>query len=177
RTMAVGAGSTLVLGATMFGGLITIPLYLQIAKDSSPTRAGLQMIPVLLGIMIATVLGAVYIAKTGRYRLFPVIGAGFMTSALGLFSRVDADTPTGWTMLIMVLVGLGLGGNMEPVTTAVQNAVSPREIGTATSALSFFRSMGGTLGTSVFLTVLFDVLPDRTGPAVHDASADPAFQR
>ncbi len=80
-------------------------------------------------------------------------------------------------MLIMVLMGLGLGGNMQPMITAVQNAVSPREIGVATSSVTFFRSMGGTLGTAIFLSVLFNVLPGKISGAYATAQRTPAFQQ
>jgi hypothetical protein len=80
-------------------------------------------------------------------------------------------------MLIMVLMGLGLGGNMQPMITAVQNAVSPREIGVATSSVTFFRSMGGTLGTAIFLSVLFNVLPGKIGTAFTAAQKTPEFQQ
>jgi len=99
-----------------------------------------------------------------------------MVAALGLFATIGADTPLWKTMLIMVLMGLGLGGNMQPMITAVQNAVNPREIGVATSSVTFFRSMGGTLGTAIFLSVLFNVLPGKIKDAFTSASATPQFQ-
>ena len=89
---------------------------------------------------------------------------------------IGADTPLWRVMLIMVLMGLGLGGNMQPMITAVQNAVSPREIGVATSSVTFFRSMGGTLGTAIFLSVLFNVLPGKISSAYQAAGATPEFQ-
>src|ERR1044071_5346324 len=92
-----------------------------------------------------------------------------MVASLALFSLIGADTPLWRTMLIMVVMGLGLGGNMQPMITAVQNAVSPREIGVATSSVTFFRSMGGTLGTAIFLSVLFNVLPNKIRDAYLDA--------
>ncbi len=161
RTIAVGAGASSVLGMAMFGGLMTVPLYLQIVKGSSPTTAGLQMIPFVVGIMAGSITSGQLIARTGRYRIFPIIGSVLMLVALVLFATIDADTPLWRVMLIMVLMGLGLGGNMQPMITAVQNAVSPREIGVATSTVTFFRSMGGTLGTAIFLSVLFNVLPGK----------------
>jgi MFS family permease len=119
------------------------------------------MIPFVLGIMAGSIVAGQAIARTGRYRWFPIIGSSLMVTALALFATIGADTPLWHTMLIMALMGLGLGGNMQPMITAVQNAVSPREIGVATSAVTFFRSMGGTLGTAVFLSVLFNVLPGK----------------
>lgn len=161
RTIAVGSASSTIVGMAMFGGLMTVPLYLQIVKGSSPTVAGLQMIPFVVGIMAGSITAGQLIARTGRYRIFPIIGSILMAAALALFSLIGADTPLWRTMLIMVLMGLGLGGNMQPMITAVQNAVSPREIGVATSSVTFFRSMGGTLGTAIFLSVLFNVLPGK----------------
>jgi len=169
RTVAVGATSSTILGMAMFGGLMTVPLYLQIVKGSSPTLAGLQMIPFVVGIMAGSITAGQLIARTGRYRIFPIIGSTLMVIALALFAMIGADTPLWRTMLIMVLMGLGLGGNMQPMITAVQNAVSPREIGVATSSVTFFRSMGGTLGTAVFLSVLFNVLPGKIGAAYTSA--------
>ncbi|GIM96978.1 MDR family MFS transporter [Paractinoplanes toevensis] len=176
RTVAVGATSSTILGMAMFGGLMTVPLYLQIVKGSSATMAGLQMIPFVIGIMAGSITAGQLIARTGRYRIFPIIGSSLMLVALGLFALIGADTPLWQTMLIMVVMGLGLGGNMQPMITAVQNAVSPREIGVATSSVTFFRSMGGTLGTAIFLSVLFNVLPGKIGNAFSSARATPAFQ-
>ncbi|GID26961.1 MDR family MFS transporter [Paractinoplanes brasiliensis] len=177
RTISVGATSSTILGMAMFGGLMTVPLYLQIVKGSSATMAGLQMIPFVVGIMSGSIISGQLIARTGRYRIFPIIGSALMVAALGLFATVGADTPLWRVMLIMVLMGLGLGGNMQPMITAVQNAVSPREIGVATSSVAFFRSMGGTLGTAIFLSVLFNVLPGKIQSAFQTAQGSGEFQR
>ncbi|MET0491875.1 MAG: MDR family MFS transporter [Actinoplanes sp.] len=177
RTVAVGSISSTILGMAMFGGLMTVPLYLQIVKGSSPTVAGLQMIPFVVGIMAGSIAAGQLIARTGRYRIFPIIGSTLMAAALGLFALIGADTPLWQTMLIMVLMGLGLGGNMQPLITAVQNAVSPREIGVATSSVAFFRSMGGTLGTAIFLSVLFNVLPGKIQGSLAAAQKTPEFQQ
>jgi EmrB/QacA subfamily drug resistance transporter len=176
RTVAVGATSSTILGMAMFGGLMTVPLYLQIVKGSSATQAGLQMIPFVLGIMAGSITSGQLIAKTGRYRIFPIIGSSLMLVALALFSLIGADTPLWRTMLIMVVMGLGLGGNMQPMITAVQNAVNPREIGVATSSVTFFRSMGGTLGTAIFLSVLFNVLPGKIRDSFTAAASTTDFQ-
>jgi len=177
RTVAVGSISSTIVGMAMFGGLMTVPLYLQIVKGSTPTVAGLQMIPLVVGIMAGSIAAGQLIARTGRYRIFPIIGSTLMATALGLFALIGADTPLWQSMLIMVLMGLGLGSNLQPMITAVQNAVSPREIGVATSSVTFFRSMGGTLGTAIFLSVLFNVLPGKIGAAVQSAQTTPAFQQ
>jgi EmrB/QacA subfamily drug resistance transporter len=177
RTVAVGSISSTIIGMAMFGGLLTVPLYLQIVKGSSATEAGLQMIPFVIGIMAGSITAGQLIARTGRYRIFPIIGSTLMLLALGLFSLIGADTPLWKTMLIMVVMGLGLGGNMQPMITAVQNAVSPREIGVATSSVTFFRSMGGTLGTAIFLSVLFNVVGGKISSAYQSAQGTPEFQQ
>jgi EmrB/QacA subfamily drug resistance transporter len=177
RTVAVGSISSTIIGMAMFGGLLTVPLYLQIVKGSTATEAGLQMIPFVVGIMAGSITAGQLIARTGRYRIFPIIGSTLMVTALVLFSLIGADTPLWKTMLIMVVMGLGLGGNMQPMITAVQNAVSPREIGVATSSVTFFRSMGGTLGTAIFLSVLFNVVGGKIQSAYQAAQKTAAFQQ
>jgi EmrB/QacA subfamily drug resistance transporter len=176
RTFAIGSASSFVLGMAMFGGLLVIPLYLQIVKGASPTKAGLETLPLVLGIMTGSIFSGQMISRTGRYRIFPIVGSALMLAALLLFTTTGADTPLWRTMLIMALMGLGLGGNMQPVVTAVQNAASPREIGVATSSVTFFRSMGGTLGAAVFLSILFSVLKDKIAVAFTAARSTSSFQ-
>ena len=177
RTFAVGSGSSFILGMAMFGGLLVLPLYLQIVKGASPTRAGLLTLPLVMGIMAGSIIAGQAIARTGRYRIFPIVGSALMLAALLLFSRIGADTPLPQILLIMALMGLGLGGNMQPIITAVQNAASPREIGVSTSAVTFFRSMGGTLGAAVFLSILFSLLTDRIRGAFTVAAGTAEFQQ
>jgi EmrB/QacA subfamily drug resistance transporter len=172
RTFAVSSSSSFVLGMAMFGGLLVLPLYLQIVKGASPTKAGLETLPLVLGIMVGSIVSGQAIARTGRYRIFPIVGSGLMLVALLLFSRIGADTPLWKTMLIMGVMGLGLGGNMQPVITAAQNAASPRDIGVSTSTVTFFRSMGGTLGAAVFLSILFSILPDKIAGAFRATAAE-----
>ena len=156
RTFSVSAVSSIVLGAGMFGGILLLPQYLQVVHGSSPTVAGLQMLPLVLGIMTGAMGSGLTIARTGKYKVFPLVGVVFIVVALASLSFVvEADTSV-WTLVpFMVLLGLGLGFNMQPVILAVQNAVSPREIGVATSSVTFFRQMGGTIGTAAFLSIMF----------------------
>ena len=177
RSFAVAGMGSVVMGAGMFGGLLLLPQYLQIVQGSSPTEAGLQMLPLVAGIMTGAMSSGVMIGRTGRYKIFPLVGIVLMTVALvGLSFVVDADA-SFWSLVpFMVLMGLGLGLNMQPVILAVQNAVSPREMGVATSSVTFFRQMGGTIGTAVFLSVLFTRLPRDINNAVDDAvRADPSL--
>ncbi|MGY1721573.1 MDR family MFS transporter [Blastococcus sp. SYSU DS0533] len=169
RSFAVSGIGSVVMGAGMFGGLLLLPQYLQIVQGSSATVAGLQMIPLVAGIMVGAMSSGIAISKTGRYKVFPLVGIALMVTALlAMSALVDADTSV-WTLVpFMVLLGLGLGFNFQPVILAVQNAVSPREMGVATSSVTFFRQMGGTLGTAAFLSVLFTRLPQDIDAAVED---------
>ncbi len=174
RTFTVSGVGSVVMGAGMFGGLLLLPQYLQIVHGSSPTVAGLQMTPLVLGIMSGGIISGTTISKTGKYKIFPLVGVALMVVALlSLSFVVEADTSV-WVMApFMVMLGLGLGFNFQPVILAVQNAVSPREIGVATSSVTFFRQMGGTIGTAAFLSILFTRLPTEVGDRIIEASADP----
>ncbi|WP_432524565.1 MDR family MFS transporter [Kineococcus sp. SYSU DK006] len=176
RTFVVGSLGSFILGMGMFGVFAVLPQYLQVVKGLTPTMGGLAMLPVVLGIMSGSAFSGQFIARTGKYKVLPVVGTGLMVVALFLFSRVNADTPTWQTMIAMLLMGWGLGGNMQPVILAVQNAASRTEIGVATSSVTFFRQMGGTLGTAVFLSILFSTLGDKIGTAYAAAGRTPEFQ-
>jgi EmrB/QacA subfamily drug resistance transporter len=172
RSFAVAGMGSVVMGAGMFGGLLLLPQYLQIVQGSSPTVAGLQMLPLVAGIMTGAMGSGIAIGRTGRYKIFPLVGIVLMVVALlGLSRVVDADASIWSLVPFMVLMGLGLGLNMQPVILAVQNAVSPREMGVATSSVTFFRQMGGTIGTAAFLSILFTRLPEDIGSAVRSAAA------
>jgi EmrB/QacA subfamily drug resistance transporter len=172
---AWGSLAGFVAGMGMFGALALMPLYLQIVKGATPTEAGLQTLPLVLGIMSMSVLSGQVISRTGRYKVWPVVGLSLMIVGIGLLSQVGVDTPYWQTALIMVLIGWGLGGNMQPLTLAVQNAMPPQDMGVATASATFFRQMGGTAGTAVFLSVLFAVLPNRIVGSFGAAATDPAF--
>jgi predicted MFS family arabinose efflux permease len=176
RTFTVSTLSSLIVGMGMFGGFLLIPLYLQVVKGATPTITGLELIPLVAGIMSGSILSAQVVARTGRYRLFPIIGCALLVVGLLLLALVGADTPLWLVMILMVVLGLGLAGNLQPVILAVQNAASPREIGVSTSSVAFFRSMGGTLGTAIYLSILFTLLPDRVRSAFTAAQSTPEFR-
>jgi EmrB/QacA subfamily drug resistance transporter len=172
RSFAVGSASSIVLGAGMFGGILLLPQYLQIVHGSSPTVAGLQMIPLVAGIMTGAMGSGITISKTGKYKAFPLVGTLFIVTALVSMSFViEADTSVWSLVPLMVLLGLGLGFNFQPVILAVQNAVRPQEMGVATSSVTFFRQMGGTIGVAAFLSILFTRLPTDIREALSSAAA------
>jgi EmrB/QacA subfamily drug resistance transporter len=145
----------LLVGAAMFGSLVLVPLYLQIVRGASPTRAGLEMVPLMAGIIVTSGLTGRIMSRTGRYKWLPVVGTAVMFVGMLLFARVGVDTPLWEVMLPMVLVGAGLGFSMQTLVISVQNALPPRDMGVATSSVTFARSMGGTLGAAAALSVLF----------------------
>ncbi|WP_433560253.1 MFS transporter [Pseudonocardia xinjiangensis] len=171
-----GVVAAFIAGAGMFAVLAVLPLYLQIVKGSSPTEAGLQTLPLVLGIMSMSVLAGQLIARTGRYKIWPVTGLSLVIVGAALLSRIDVDTPYWQTALIMMVIGWGLGGNMQPLTLAVQNAMPPLDMGVATASATFFRQMGDTLGTAVFLSILFDRLGGQVAGNFRAASDTPPFR-
>ena len=176
RTFGLGSVLNFILGMGMFGGLAALPLYLQIVKGVSPTMAGLLLIPLTFGIMGGSIISGQIISRTGRYKKFPIIGTGLLFLALVGLGQIGVDTPLGVTMFLSAVFGIGLGFNMQPLTLAVQNAVPPQDMGVATSSATFFRQMGGTLGTAVFLSLLFSTVGDRIASAFRTDAATSAFQ-
>lgn len=159
----------ILVGFGMFGALSSVPLFLQIVNGSSPTESGYQLLPMILGLMISSIVSGQLISRTGKYRIFPIIGTGFMAFGFFLFTFISASTPIWFIMLGMLCVGLGLGQLMQTLTIASQNAVGPRDIGVATSSATFFRQVGGTMGVAVIFSVLFSRVPD----TIKSAFAEP----
>ncbi len=175
RTFTVGVTASALVGIGMFGGLLLMPQYLQVVKGSSPTVAGFQMLPLVMGIIVGGAFGGRFISRTGHYRILPIVGTGVMTGVLLALSRITADTQYLALAPLMLGMGVGLGLTMQPLILAVQNAASPREIGVATSSVTFFRQIGGTIGVAGLLSMLFSVLGGRVASAYRAAAADPAF--
>jgi EmrB/QacA subfamily drug resistance transporter len=176
RTFGIGSLMNFILGMGMFGGLAALPLYLQIVKGVSPTEAGLLLLPLTMGIMGASIFSGQIISRTERYKKFPVIGSGLLVAAMLTLAQVGTDTSIGVTMAISFVFGVGLGFNMQPLVLAVQNAVPPQDMGVATSSATFFRQMGGTLGTAVFLSILFSSVGGKIASAFRAAAGTADFQ-
>ena len=176
HTFALGNTINFVLGIGMFGGMVSIPLYLQIVKGVSPTVSGLMLLPMTFGIMSATATAGRVTSKTGRYKIFPIIGAGLMSIALFLFSTIGTDTPNWLVMIYMFIMGAGLGQCMQTLLLAIQNDAEPRDMGVATASATFFRQIGGTVGTAVFLSILFSTVGDKIAEGLKAAMQTEAFK-
>jgi len=148
------------VGFGMFGGMLTLPLYLQIVNGATPTESGLLMIPMVVGLMIASIVSGQVIARAGKYKIFPIAGTFLMSAAFFYLTFATATSGVIFIMGGMLMLGLGLGQLMQTLTIASQNSVGPRDIGVATSAATFFRQIGGTLGTAVIFSVVFSRAPD-----------------
>ena len=150
RVFTVTSAIGFVVGFAMFGSIVYLSIYLQVVYGSTPTVAGLQLLPLMVGVIFTSVLSGRLITRTGRYKIFPIIGAALATIALALLSQLGSDTPYWQISIAMFVLGAGLGNLMQVLILAVQNAVPARDIGTATSGATFFRSIGGSFGTAVF---------------------------
>jgi predicted MFS family arabinose efflux permease len=174
-TFSVASAQITIIGMAMFGGMAVLPLYLQIVKGASPTRSGLLMLPLVLGLMGSSLGCGQITSRTGRYKIFPVIGSVLMVTGMGLMTRISAGTPLWQTDVYMAIFGIGLGMNMQALVLAMQNAVPAKDMGVASAASTFFRSVGGTLGTSVFLSALFSLAGSKIASGYASAPGDPAF--
>jgi EmrB/QacA subfamily drug resistance transporter len=143
-----------VAGMAMFAGIIYLPEYQQVVRGYSATKSGLLMLPLVLGLLTASILSGRIISKTGRYRIFPLIGTVLSGIGLLLLSQLAVDTSQWVLSFWMLVTGFGIGLFMQVMTLAVQNATDPRDLGTATSTVTFFRSMGSSFGTSIFGAIL-----------------------
>ncbi len=155
RVFSVTVVVAFLVGMVMFGGLVLMPLYLQIVKQQTPTAAGLQMVAFMLGLMGSSMVTGRFMRKTGRYKIFPIVGTAVMFVGMLLMTNLGVDTSIPEAMAYTVVVGVGLGLTMQVLVIAVQNALPPQDMGLSTSSVTFFRSMGGTLGAAVSLAVLF----------------------
>lgn len=156
------------VGFGMFGAMLTLPLYLQLVLGSSPTESGFQMLPMILGLMISSIASGQIIARTGRYRQFPIIGTAFLSGGFFYLTFLQYDDSYWFIAGAMLLIGLGLGQLMQTLTIASQNSVGLRDMGVATSSSTFFRQIGGTLGTAVLLSLMFTVLPSNVVGSLSD---------
>ena len=177
HVFSVTSGIGFIVGFAMFGGIIFLPLFLQIVRGSSPTQAGLEMLPMMAGLLFASVLSGRLIARIGRYKIFPIIGTALATIGMLLLSTMTVTTPYWQIALYMLILGLGIGNVMQVLVLAVQNSVNPKDVGVATSGATFFRSIGGTFGTAIFGAVMTNGIARNlaeTLPAGSDGAIDPA---
>jgi EmrB/QacA subfamily drug resistance transporter len=149
RVFVVCSAVGMVVGFALFGALTYLPLFQQVVRGLSPTASGLQLLPVMGGLLITSIVSGQAITHTGRYKAWPIAGTAIAALGLWLLSSLDKSTPAGAAALHMLVLGLGLGMVMQVLVLATQNAVSYEQLGVATSGATLFRSIGGSLGTAL----------------------------
>ncbi|GAA2571409.1 MDR family MFS transporter [Streptomyces lienomycini] len=167
-----------IVGFAMLGALTYLPTYLQYVDGDSATVSGVRTLPMVAGLLIASVFSGSVVSKTGRYRLFPIAGTLVMGVGLYLMSLMGPSTGAGLESLYMFVLGTGIGLSMQVLTIAVQNTVDYADLGTATSGVTFFRTLGSSFGTAVFGTIyansLGPNLRDGVSAAARTGAADPS---
>jgi len=154
QIFSVGSAFSFLVGFAMFGGLIFLPLYFQGVHGMSPTRSGLAMLPMVAGLFSMSVISGQLITRTGRYKIFPILGSIILIFAFFLMHTLKYDTPYWQIGIYAFILGLGVGLSMTTVVTPIQNAVAMRDMGSATSTVTFLRSLGGAIGTALLGAIL-----------------------
>ena len=165
----VGSALGFLVGIAMFGAIVYLPVFLQVVTGASATDSGLLLTPLMLGIIVMSIISGRLISRTGRYRIFPIVGTALMIVGFSLLASFDADTSRTEVAIAMVVIGCGLGNTMQVIVLAVQNSVDQTDLGIATSASMFFRSIGGTVGIALFGAILNNRLTENLTTALGSA--------
>ncbi len=154
----------LLLGFAMFGAITFLPLYFQLVKGASPTTSGLEILPLMAGLLITSIAGGQIVSRTGKYRVFPILGTAIMTLGLFLLSLLTPSTSDLESSLYMFVTGFGIGLVMQVLVVAVQNAVGYEDLGVATSGNTLLRNIGSSVGTAIIGTIFATQLASKLGP-------------
>jgi EmrB/QacA subfamily drug resistance transporter len=171
----VASAIALAAGFAMFGALSYLPLFLQVVHGVSPTVSGVYLLPMVVGLLITSVGSGQLIARTGRYKVFPIVGTAILAVALFLLSRLNETTSTLVMNLYFFVLGFGLGMIIQVLVIAVQNTVSFTDLGAATSGVTFFRTIGGSFGVSVFGAIFSNQLAAQLAKALKGVRLPPGF--
>ena len=158
RTFSVTSIVGFIVGFAMFGAITYLPAFFQVVRGISPTISGVELLPLMAGLLVVSIGSGQIISRTGKYRFFPIAGTAVMTLGLYLLSLMGVGTPYALEALYMLVLGMGIGGVMQVLVIIVQNGVPHSELGVATSGATFFRSIGGSFGTAIFGAIFSNVL-------------------
>jgi EmrB/QacA subfamily drug resistance transporter len=175
RIFSAASAVGFVVGFAMFGAITYLPQYMQVVQGVSPTASGLRLLPLMAGLLLTSIGSGQLISRTGRYRIFPIMGTLIMSVGLFLLSRLSVSTPTWQSSISMFVLGVGIGAVMQVLVIAVQNAVDYRDLGAATSGATFFRSIGGSFGTAVFGAIFANVLVGNLAHHLRGVRIPPGF--
>ncbi len=171
NTFAVTSAVGFLVGMAMFGSITFLPMYLQLAKGISPTDSALQLVPMMVGLIGASMLSGFFMTRTGRYKLLPTLATAVLTIGLLLLANMQLDTPSWLVAIYMFLVGVGIGPVNSVSVTATQNAVPREVVGTATAGNTLFRQIGGSIGVSIFGAIFTSGLASRLGDVMPAGSS------
>jgi EmrB/QacA subfamily drug resistance transporter len=160
RNFALISAIGFLLGFTMFGAMNFLPLFMQTVQGESATASGLMLLPMMVGMMAVSLVVGNMITKTGRYKIYPVIGGVVMTLGIILLARLDVNTSKLELAIFMIVLGAGMGFLMQTSMLIAQNSVEQKDLGVASSSAAFFRSIGGSFGVSLFGTLFIRVFND-----------------
>jgi EmrB/QacA subfamily drug resistance transporter len=182
RTFTLTSAVGFIIGFSLYGALTFLPLFQQVVRGASPTASGLQLLPLMLGLIVSSVGSGRLIARTGRYRVYPIVGTALTVVGLTLLAQMGPATSTATAAGFMVVLGFGLGMVMQVLILAVQNDAPYKDLGVATAGATLFRSIGGSLGTAALGAVftnrliheLTSRLPAGAGALAHAGNVNPA---
>ena len=150
RTFTLASAVSFIIGLALFGAIIYLPLYLQLVFGASATNSGLLMLPLMGGLLVASIFSGQLISKTGHYKPYPVVGTALATLGMFLLSRLDVNSARIEASADMIVLGAGVGLVMQVMVLATQNSVQRAQLGVGTATVSFFRSVGGSVGVALF---------------------------
>jgi EmrB/QacA subfamily drug resistance transporter len=175
RVFSVTSVVGFIVGFGMFGAITYLPAFFQVVRGISPTVSGLYLLPLMAGLLLVSIASGQVIARTGRYRFFPIAGTAVMVLGLFLLSLMGTGSSTLQDSLSMLVLGMGLGGVMQVLVIIVQNGVPHSELGVATSGATFFRSIGGSFGTAIFGAIFSNVLVGNLASHLHGVGLPAGF--
>jgi hypothetical protein len=175
RTFSVTSLVGFIVGFAMFGAITYLPAFFQVVRGISPTISGVYLLPLMAGLLVVSIASGQIIARTGKYRFFPIAGSALITLGMYLLSLMGVGTPTALDALYMLVLGMGIGGVMQVLVIIVQNGVPHSELGVATSGATFFRSIGGSFGTAIFGAIFANVLVGNLASHLHGVTLPPGF--
>jgi MFS transporter len=163
-----------IVGFAMLGALTFLPTFMQFVDGVSATVSGLRTLPMVGGLLLTSMGSGVLVSRTGRYKIFPIVGTAVMLVGFVLLSRMDAATPMILQSVYLFILGTGIGMCMQVLILIVQNTANFEDLGVATSGVTFFRTIGSSFGAAIFGSLFTNFLDDRIGPALTDSGAPPA---
>jgi EmrB/QacA subfamily drug resistance transporter len=175
RTFSVTSVVGFIVGFAMFGAITYLPAFFQVVRGISPTISGVYLLPLMAGLLVVSIGSGQIISRTGKYRFFPIAGAGVMTLGMFLLSLMGVGSSTLQDAFYMLVLGMGIGGVMQVLVIIVQNGVPHSELGVATSGATFFRSIGGSFGTAIFGAIFSNVLVGNLASHLHGLTPPHGF--